>query len=149
VESARCAKEGLTDLMLTVHAIDHVVFNVRDTEVSADWYVRALGMERISTRTASGEIRTSVTFGRMKINLRPIDASQESWFTGLDPAAGAQDVCFLTDAEPAAVVEHFRERGIAIELGPVTKTGAQGAIRSVYVRDPDGNLIEVSSYSSG
>lgn len=132
--------------MLTVHAIDHVVFNVRDVEVSADWYVRALGMERINTTTPSGDVRTSVVFGRMKINLRPIDASQESWFSGLSPATGAQDVCFLTDAEPALVAEHFQEQSIAINLGPVTKAGAQGPIRSVYVRDPDGNLIEVSSY---
>jgi catechol 2,3-dioxygenase-like lactoylglutathione lyase family enzyme len=85
-------------------------------------------------------------FGNMKINLRPIDASQDRWFTGRHPAAGAQDLCFLTDARPADVIGHFGDHAIEVELGPVTKSGARGSICSVYVRDPDGNLIEVSSY---
>jgi catechol 2,3-dioxygenase-like lactoylglutathione lyase family enzyme len=132
--------------MLSIEAIDHIVFNVRDVDASAGWYERVLGMKRVDATADDGERRTSMTFGQNKINLRPIDASQESWFTGKAPSAGGQDVCFLVDTRPDAVAAHFRSSGIDIELGPVTKSGAQGPICSVYVRDPDGNLIEVSSY---
>ncbi|AXJ94927.1 MULTISPECIES: VOC family protein [unclassified Sphingomonas] len=133
--------------MLTIEAIDHIVFNVRDVDVSADWYERVLGMKRVDATSDDGGRRTSVTFGQNKINLRPIDASQEDWFTGTMPSAGGQDLCFLTGIAPDAVAAHFRALDVAVELGPVTKSGARGPIRSVYVRDPDGNLIEVSSYS--
>lgn len=132
--------------MLTIKAIDHIVFNVRDVETSAHWYGRVLGMNRTDAPSDQGEDRTSMTFGQNKINLRPITASQESWFTGKAPSVGGQDLCFLTDLPPDAVVAHFRECDVEVEVGPVTRHGARGPIRSVYVRDPDGNLIEVSSY---
>ncbi|MEJ8631872.1 VOC family protein [Sphingomonas sp. I4] len=80
--------------MLTIKAIDHIVFNVRDVDVSADWYERVLGMKRVDTTCEDGSQRTSVTFGQNKINLRPIDASQEEWFTGTLPSPGGQDLCF-------------------------------------------------------
>jgi len=89
---------------------------------------------------------TSVKFGRQKINLRPTTATQEDWFTGAQVAPGSDDLCFLTAATPQAVADHFRACGIAIEQGPADKRGALGTIVSVYCRDPDGNLIEVSSY---
>lgn len=85
-------------------------------------------------------------FGANKINLRPADASQESWFTARSPCVGGEDLCFLTIAEPDAVAQHFTTHGIEIVTGPVTKSGARGPIESIYVRDPDGNLIEISSY---
>lgn len=132
--------------MLTVEAIDHLVFNVRDVEVSALWYERVLGMVRERGQTPSGEIRTSMKFGRNKINLRPLSATQEEWFTGQSPCAGSDDLCLLTQVHPDDVAEHFRKNDVAIVVGPVTKRGACGDICSVYVRDPDGNLIEVSSY---
>ncbi|MDQ1229659.1 MULTISPECIES: VOC family protein [unclassified Sphingomonas] len=134
--------------MLTIEAIDHIVFNVRDVEVSAEWYGRVLGMKRVDARSDGGEQRTSVAFGGNKINLRPIDASQEDWFTGKAPSVGGQDLCFLTDRSPEEVVAHFRSCDVEVESGPVTKSGARGPICSVYVRDPDGNLVEVSSYPS-
>ena len=133
--------------MLTIKAIDHIVFNVRDVEASARWYGRVLGMNRTDAPSDQGEDRTSMTFGQNKINLRPITASQESWFTGKAPSAGGQDLCFLTDLSPDAVAAHFRDCDVEVEVGPVTRRGARGSIRSVYVRDPDGNLIEVSSYA--
>lgn len=132
--------------MLTIEAIDHIVFNVRDVEASAHWYGRVLGMSRTDTPSDQEEYRTSMTFGQNKINLRPIAASQDSWFTGRYPSAGGQDLCFLTNLTPDAVVAHFQDCDVAVEVGPVTKRGARGPICSVYVRDPDGNLIEVSSY---
>ena len=133
---------------MILDAIDHIVFTVRDVEVSARWYCTVLGMARMDVTSDTGATRTSVTFGRNKINLRPVDATQDAWFTGVSPCAGSQDLCFLTSDAPDAVVAHFRACGVEIEVGPVIKTGAQGPIRSVYVRDPDGNLIEVSSYAT-
>jgi len=132
--------------MLKITAVDHIVFNVRDIEVSANWYVRILGMARLETRSDAGEDRTSVAFGHNKINLRPIDATQDSWFTGKQPCVGSQDICFLTDMPSERVAAHLSENAVKIELGPVVKQGARGPINSVYVRDPDGNLIEISSY---
>ena len=109
--------------MLTIQAVDHIVLNVADVEVSAAWYERILGMTRIDQRSASGEIRTSMMFGANKINLRPVDVSQESWFTARSPTVGSEDLCFLTTAEPDAVAQHFEAHGIEVVTGPVTKSG--------------------------
>ncbi|SEN38156.1 Catechol 2,3-dioxygenase [Sphingomonas gellani] len=132
--------------VMEVTAFDHIVFNVSDVERSAAWYASVLGMERHDSRAEDGSTRTSMTFGINKINLRPLSASQEEWFTAHTPAAGSADLCFLTDIPPGAVADHFRVLGVAIEQGPVTRNGARGPIRSAYVRDPDGSLIEVASY---
>jgi len=132
--------------MLTIQAVDHIVLNVADVEVSAAWYEQILGMTRVDQRSASGDIRTSMMFGANKINLRPVDVSQESWFTARSPTVGSEDLCFLTTTEPDAIARHFRAHGIEVVAGPIRKSGARGSIQSVYVRDPDGNLIEVSSY---
>lgn len=132
--------------MLTVEAVDHLVFNVRDVDVSARWYEQILGMVREDRAAPSGDIRTSMRFGQNKINLRPLSATQQDWFTGQSPCAGSDDLCFLTQAHPDDVATHFQQNGVEIVLGPTTKSGARGPICSVYVRDPDGNLIEVSSY---
>jgi catechol 2,3-dioxygenase-like lactoylglutathione lyase family enzyme len=131
---------------MKVEAFDHIVLNVRDVEVSAAWYAKALGMGRRDAEADNGSTRTSMMFGATKINLRPISVSQEAWFTARTPSPGSADLCFLTETPPCTVADHFTAIGVAIEQGPVTEKGARGAIRSVYVRDPDGNLIEVSSY---
>ena len=134
---------------LTVTAIDHVVLNVGDVEVSADWYGRVLGVTREDVAPAPGKPkRTAIHFGSQKINLRPIATSTIEWFTGARPQPGSDDLCFLTDVEPEAVVAHLGDLGIAVEEGPTTKQGARGPIRSVYCRDPDGNLVEIASYPS-
>lgn len=133
--------------MLTIQAFDHVVLNVRDVEETAAWYERVLGMVRQTSEPApGGATRTSLMFGRNKLNLRPITATQAEWFTAAAPQPGSDDLCFLTNTPPEDVANHFRELGLEIVLGPIDKRGAMGEIRSVYVRDPDGNLIEVSSY---
>lgn len=129
-----------------VDAFDHIVLNVHDVEASACWYGDVLGMQREDRASPGGATRTSLHFGQNKINLRPISATQEDWFTGHAPTPGSDDLCFLTQDTPDRVVADLAHHGVPIELGPVTKAGARGPIRSVYVRDPDGNLIEIASY---
>ena len=133
-------------MTLTVEALDHLVINVKDVDAAATWYERVLGMKRVVTEPRPGRFVTSMHFGRQKINLRPETATQKQWFTGRQVAPGSDDICFLTKSTPQQVADHFRSSGVAIEEGPADKNGALGTIVSVYCRDPDGNLIEVSSY---
>lgn len=133
---------------LSVDALDHLVINVADAERSAAWYQRVLGMRRQDFSPGAGRpMRTALLFGGQRINLRPVTANAAEWFTAARATAGSQDLCFLVSSDPDAVVRHLSECGVAIELGPVDKAGARGTLRSVYCRDPDGNLIEVSSYT--
>ncbi|MDP1752068.1 MAG: VOC family protein [Reyranella sp.] len=134
-------------MAVVVDAIDHIVINVRDVEVAAAWYQRVLGMTRDVWEAGPGRGPvTSMKFGRQKINLRPTAATQEQWFTGKQVAPGSDDLCFLAKSTPQAVADHLRACGVAIEEGPTEKRGAMGPIVSVYCRDPDGSLIEISSY---
>jgi catechol 2,3-dioxygenase-like lactoylglutathione lyase family enzyme len=134
-------------MSVKVNALDHIVINVSDVARSAEWYRKILGMEiRVFDPGHGKTIRTSLIFGHQKINLRPRDADKIEWFTADHEAAGSDDLCFLTSSTPEQVVAHLNACGVAIEEGPVTKQGARGALRSVYCRDPDGSLIEVSSY---
>jgi catechol 2,3-dioxygenase-like lactoylglutathione lyase family enzyme len=84
-------------------------------------------------------------FGHQKMNLRPLTASKQDWFTADKNCAGSEDLCFLTKSTPQQVVDHLRICSVAIEEGPGEKPGALGTIISVYCRDPDGSLIEISS----
>ena len=137
-------------MTVVVEAFDHIVINVRDVEAAAAWYQRVLGMTREDWDAGPGRGPvTSMKFGRQKINLRPIAATQKQWFTGKQVAPGSDDLCFLTKATPQAVADHLRACGVAIEEGPTEKRGAMGPIVSVYCRDPDGSLIEISSYEDG
>ena len=133
---------------LAVTALDHLVLNVRDVEASAAWYVRVLGMTR-DDHAVAGTLRTSVRFGRQMLNLRPVAESQQAWFTGASPRAGGDDLCFLTAVAPDAVLRHLAAHDVPVETGPGPRRGARGELRSVYVRDPDGNLVEIASYAGG
>ena len=134
-------------MALVVDALDHLVVNVRDVDIAAAWYARVLGMTREDFDPGPGRTRrTSMTFGRQKINLRPVTASKADWFTADHEAAGSDDLCFLADATPQAVADHLRACGVAVIEGPTEKRGARGPIVSVYCRDPDGSLIEIASY---
>jgi catechol 2,3-dioxygenase-like lactoylglutathione lyase family enzyme len=134
-------------MSLKVHALDHLVINVKDVARTADWYRKILGMEiRVFDPGQGRTPRTSLLFGNQKINVRPRDADKGEWFTADHETAGSDDLCFLTSSTPEAVVAHLNASNVAIEEGPVTKQGARGALRSVYCRDPDGSLIEISSY---
>jgi len=133
--------------MVTVTALDHFVINVRDVETSARWYVRVLGMTREEFETGPEQTkRTMLRFGTLRINVRPMGTSKVEWFTADHETPGSEDLCFLTAASPDAVVAHLKACGVAIEVGPVKRQGARGTLMSVYCRDPDGSLIEISSY---
>ena len=130
-----------------INAIDHLVINVTDVARSAEWYRNILGMEVKVFDPGDGKApRTSLVFGNQRINVRPKDADKVEWFTADHETAGSDDLCFLTTSRPDEVVAHLRANGVAIEEGPVNKQGARGTLRSVYCRDPDGSLIEISSY---
>ncbi len=132
-----------------VHALDHLVINVADVGRTTEWYRNILGMEAKVFDPGEGKTpRTSLVFGHQKINVRPRDADKVEWFTADHEAAGSDDLCFLTASAPDEVVAHLKANGVAIEEGPVAKQGARGTLRSVYCRDPDGSLIEISSYES-
>ena len=133
---------------VAVEAFDHIVLNVRDVEVAAAWYQRVLGMTREDFDAGAGRGgRTAMHFGRLKINLRPVSATQEQWITADHESAGSDDLCFLTSATPEAVVAHLKACDVPIKAGPGERRGAMGTIVSVYCRDPDGSLIEISSYT--
>ena len=135
-------------MTLEVDALDHLVLNVSNVARSADWYARILGMGVQTFDPGGGKAaRTMLTFGRNKINLRPIGMSKVEWFTADHESAGSEDLCFLTTSLPDQVVAHLTAHHIAIEEGPCERQGARGTLRSVYCRDPDGSLIEISSYA--
>ena len=134
-------------MSVKVSAIDHLVINVSDVARSAEWYRKTLGMEVKVFDPGHGKApRTSLMFGSQKINVRPRDADKVDWFTADHETAGSDDLCFLTSSRPEQVVAHLKACGVAIAEGPVRKQGARGVLRSVYCRDPDGSLIEISSY---
>ena len=132
-------------MRFAVDRLDHLVITCRDVEISASWYQRVLGMER---EEFGPHRRTSLRFGGQKINLRPATATQEEWFTGAAGGVpGTDDLCFVVTMKSDQVAEYLRACGVTVEVGPVAKAGALGPIMSCYCRDPDGNLIEIASYS--
>ncbi len=130
-------------MRFSVDRLDHLVINCSDVETSASWYQRVLGMER---ETFGKDNRTAVRFGGQKINLRPHDADAAKWHTGSNTAPGSQDLCFIVTVSAEEIAKHLTTCGITIVEGPVEKFGALGTLNSVYCRDPDGNLIEISTY---
>jgi catechol 2,3-dioxygenase-like lactoylglutathione lyase family enzyme len=123
-----------------IDRLDHFVLTVRDIDATCAFYERAFGM----TREVFGAGRTALKFGRQKINLHP--AGRELEPKAAHPTPGGGDFCLITTTPIADVVRHLEKAGIDIELMPSTRTGATGPITSVYLRDPDMNLVEVSVY---
>ncbi|HSU04960.1 MAG TPA: VOC family protein [Acetobacteraceae bacterium] len=130
-------------MRFTIDRIDHLVLNVRDVEITAAWYQRVLGMER---EEYGPQRRTALKFGGQKINLRPADAGPGTWVTGTNDRPGSGDLCFITAVGPADVISHLHDCGVLVLEGPVPREGALGPMRSVYCRDPDGNLVEIATY---
>lgn len=134
--------------MLTVRRFDHLVLTCRNVKATIRFYTEVLGMREVTF----GAGRKALTFGRQKLNLHPLGQAA-SGGTGsvaalaAHPTPGSTDVCLIVAEPIEAVLAHLAVCGIPIEEGPVTRTGALGPIESVYVRDPDGNLIELSRYT--
>lgn len=127
--------------MIEVDRIDHFVMRVADIEATCAFYADVLGME---VTTYGDEIeRRALHFGRHKINLHPDDTDL---LRARDARCGGEDFCLITQTPMEDVVAHLEACGVAIEAPPSNRVGAQGTIRSVYFRDPDGNLVEVSNY---
>jgi catechol 2,3-dioxygenase-like lactoylglutathione lyase family enzyme len=125
---------------MQIDRIDHIVLTVFDLERTLDFYSRVLGMEPVSF--AGG--RRGLAFGRQKLNLHL--AGREFEPKALKPVPGAIDLCLITLTPLAEVMDTLKSHDVAVIQGPVDKTGATGPIKSVYFRDPDGNLVEVSNY---
>lgn len=126
---------------MNVDRVDHFVLTVADIEATCDFYSRVLGMQV----TQFGQGRKALSFGAQKINVHQYRHEFEP--KAKLPTPGAADFCLISSVPLPQVIEHLKQCEVAIEEGPVTRTGARGPIQSVYVRDPDGNLIEVSNYA--
>lgn len=123
-----------------IGSLDHLVLTVADIERTVAFYCGVLGMERVSF----GGGRVALAFGAQKINLH--QQGREFEPKAQAPTPGSADLCFVAAQPLAQVMATLAAAGIAIEEGPVARTGAVGPITSIYVRDPDGNLIEISRY---
>lgn len=126
-----------------IDRVDHIVLTTRDLDACVRFYTEVLGMELVRFRTPAEE-RLALSFGRQKINLHV-------WGREFVPRAyvavpGSLDLCFIASTTLENVIERLRAEGVTVVEGPVDKTGATGPIRSVYVRDPDLNLVEISVY---
>ena len=125
---------------MKIDRLDHLVLTVADVTKTCEFYERVLGMETVTF----GAGRKALAFGQQKINLH--QSGKEFEPKAVRPTPGSADLCFIASTPLAEVVEHVKGEGIAILQGPVRRTGANGPMESVYFRDPDGNLIEVSNY---
>ena len=122
-----------------LQSLDHLVLTVRDVRATVAFYTAVLGMAEVTF----GDGRTALTFGRQKINLHPLGREVEPHAAA--PTPGSADLCFLSDEPVDWWADRFRAAGVVVVAGPVERTGAVAALRSVYCRDPDGNLIEVAN----
>jgi catechol 2,3-dioxygenase-like lactoylglutathione lyase family enzyme len=128
--------------MISIDRLDHLVLTVASIEATVAFYGRALGMNA----ETFGAGRTALKYGRQKINLH--QAGREFEPKALRPTPGSGDLCFIATTPLADVIAHLKAMDVAIEEGPIARTGATGPILSVYIRDPDGNLIEISNTAS-
>ena len=123
-----------------IENLDHLVLTVKDIETTCLFYSRVLKIEVISF----GQNRKALSVGQQKINLH--QAGQELNPCAKYPVPGSEDLCFITELSMEYLQEHLEECGVSVELGPVLRTGMFGEMISLYFRDPDGNLVEVSNY---
>jgi catechol 2,3-dioxygenase-like lactoylglutathione lyase family enzyme len=123
-----------------IDRLDHLVLTVADTDATVEFYTRVLGMQAVTF----GAGRTALAFGRSKINLHR--AGHEFEPKARHPVPGSADLCLIAAGPLEQVIAELAVHGVPIEVGPVERAGATGPILSVYFRDPDQNLIEVSTY---
>lgn len=124
-----------------IESIDHVVLTTRDEAKCIDFYTRTLGMQL----ERYGDNRIALRFGRQKINVHQPGVS--AGLKARHPTPGSLDLCFIASGSLDAVVERLPALGVAIIQGPAPRAGAHGPIRSIYVRDPDDNLVEIAEYA--
>jgi catechol 2,3-dioxygenase-like lactoylglutathione lyase family enzyme len=127
---------------MKVNRFDHVVLTVASVDATVDFYTRVLGMSAVTF----GGGRQALRFGTSKINLH--QAGHEFEPKARRPTPGSADLCFVVDDPIEDVMAQLTAAGVAVEEGPVARTGATGELISCYFRDPDGNLIELSNYQS-
>jgi catechol 2,3-dioxygenase-like lactoylglutathione lyase family enzyme len=125
---------------MKIERIDHLVLTVKNIQVSCQFYHQVLGMEIITF----GDNRYALKFGEQKINLHQLN--QEFEPKAGFPTPGSADLCLITLVPLSQVIEHCDRCGVSIVLGPITRTGAKGNIESIYIRDPDQNLLEIANY---
>jgi len=125
---------------MKVDRLDHLVLTVKNISATCEFYSQVLGMKVITF----GDNRKALAFGSQKINLH--EAGREVEPKARRPTPGSADLCFITPVPLKEVSEHLGRCGAKIIEGPVKRTGAQGPIESIYLRDPDENLIEISNY---
>ena len=123
---------------MKIFALDHLVLTVGSIERTISFYTQVLGMEELTF----GEGRKALLFGQQKVNLHQVGAEFEP--NASVPTPGSADLCFLMTATLGEAMEHLQRCGVEVEEGPVQRNGAQGPIESIYIRDPDGNLIELA-----
>jgi catechol 2,3-dioxygenase-like lactoylglutathione lyase family enzyme len=119
--------------------LDHFVLTVKNIQESIQFYTTVLGMEQVSF--ADG--RQALGFGNQKINLHQLGDEVEPH--AIKPTPGSTDLCFITDIPLEKVIDHMQSCGVIIIAGPIERTGAEGALYSIYIRDPDDNLIEIAN----
>lgn len=124
---------------MRMRQLDHLVLTVNDIQTSCDFYTTILGMEVVTF----SDNRKALRFGEQKINLH--QAGQEFEPKAAAPTPGSADLCFLTETPLNDIILHLGNHGIRVLAGPVERTGAKGPIFSVYIRDPDNNLIEIAN----
>jgi catechol 2,3-dioxygenase-like lactoylglutathione lyase family enzyme len=124
---------------MQVQGLDHLVLTVTDMDRTEAFYTAHLGM----TAVTFGEGRRALAFGDQKINLHPVEAPCAPH--ALLPTPGSADLCLIVDEPVAGLAGSLRAAGVVIEQGPVRRTGASGPLSSIYLRDPDGNLIELAN----
>lgn len=127
---------------MPVASLDHLVLTVADVEASAAFYGRVLGMARV----VFGPERVALQFGNQKINLHPAASPYPPH--AAHPTRGSADLCFAVEDGLQDWMRHLASCGVALEQGPVARTGARGPMTSIYFRDPDGNLIELAHYGA-
>ena len=127
-----------------IDRIDHVVLTCTDIEVTTQWYEKTLGFEREFFKGPEGQPRYAVRFGQLKINLQ--DKDTETPTKAAVPTIGSGDFCLISRVPLDDFIAHLQSVGVPIDTGPVPRRGAMGPIRSVYLRDPDQNLVEVAEY---
>lgn len=126
-------------MAITIDSLDNLVLTVASIDVTVDFYMEVLGME-----LAVMDGRKALTFGEQMIKLQ--QRGHEVNPTAAHPGPGTNNICFITSTPLDEVIQTLNDQNVRIEVGPVERKGAMGKMRSIYLRDPDRNLLEIANY---